>query len=163
MKEGFLGKQDPDWNEMGSDDSDEENEENYNTVLPQNDQRRLLTLTKQIKERFDFLDTEEIHTAILECDFDSEKLEKYLEKYEIEDKYKGINAFEWKVIEDKPVVNKKKGRANKRQNQREHNDQYQQNYYRPNYYEQQNYHSYQEHYEEPTHDQTEGANEEQEE
>lgn len=163
MKEGLLERQDQDWNEMGSDESDEDNEENYNTTLAQDDQKKLVTMTKEIKKRFDFLENDEIRTAILECEFDTDKIDKYLEKYEIEDKYKGINAYEWKIVEEKPIVNKKKGRGNKRPNQRDENNQYQQNYNRPNFYEQDNYHGYYEHYEEPNHDQKEGVQNEQEE
>ena len=154
-KDDFIAKQDQDWNEIGSDESDEENEDNYNTALSQNDHKRLLTLTKQIKERFDFLESDEIRTAILECDFDQDRITKYLEKYEIDDKFKGIDAYEWKVVEEKPFVNKKKGKGNKRQNQREQSDNYQQNFY----YGQENYQNYYEPYTEHYQDQKESTNE----
>ena len=128
-KDDFIAKQDQDWNEMGSDESHEENEENYNTALSQNNHKHLLTLTKQIKERFGFLESNEIRTAILECEFDQDRITKYLEKYEIEGKYKEIDAYEWKIFEEKPVVNKKKGKGDKRQNRREQNENYEQNLY----------------------------------
>lgn len=41
------------------------------------------------------LKPEEVQKICVEFDFDELKIEEYLRFYEIEDKYKGIAAFEW--------------------------------------------------------------------
>lgn len=119
-QKGYEAQYNPDWNAIDSNDSDEEDEV-VNTALSFNDREKLNSLTNQIKEKFDFLEEDEIKNAILECDFDQEKLNRFFEKFEIDERYKDIDAFKWKTVEQKQFVNKKKprgrGRGRGRQSQ----------------------------------------------
>jgi hypothetical protein len=135
--EGYSRYAEPDWNALDSDGNDEEDYQ-QNSALSFNDQKTLHSMTKKIQEQFDFLTEDEIQSAILENNFDQEKINKYLEKYSIDEKYQGIEAYEWKQVENKPFVNKKRGKggrgnANPRHN-RQYQDTYNQGYYNQPYY-----------------------------
>jgi hypothetical protein len=57
------------------------------------------------------LQPEQVHQLCIDFDFEEEKIDEYLKVFEIEDKYKGIPAYEWhetKTKEEKTQERRRK-------------------------------------------------------
>ena len=71
------------------------------------EQEKLQEWTERIMQQYDFLSEEEIQSAILEHNFDQEKIDHFFEKYQVDEKYEKLPAFQWKQVDKKEFSNKK--------------------------------------------------------
>lgn len=65
-------------------------------------------MVQKINAELDFMEPHEIESVILQNNFDEDKINEYFKKFAVDEKYKGLEAYEWKQKEQKTFVNKKK-------------------------------------------------------
>ena len=102
----------PGWNH--GQDSYKESYDNYESpsnTLSYHQQEKLKDITHKIKSQFDFLEEDEIQSAVIDKNFDIPSIDEHFAKFAIDEKYEGLEAYEWKQVEKKEFVNKKRGRG----------------------------------------------------
>jgi hypothetical protein len=52
-------------------------------------------MIKHCSKHVKILKPEEVRKVCIEFEFDDERIKNYLAAYEIEDKYKGVEAYQW--------------------------------------------------------------------
>mmetsp|Transcript_15539 Transcript_15539/g.17272 ORF Transcript_15539/g.17272 Transcript_15539/m.17272 type:complete len:132 (+) Transcript_15539:42-437(+) len=116
----------PGWNH-GSGSQD--NYSNSYSTLSYHEQAKLKDFSSKIRGQFDFLEADEVEQAVLDNNFDVDKINTHFAKFAIDEKYQGLEAYEWKQVDKKEFVNKKRrggrgGRGNNYRGRGNYNTQY---------------------------------------